>query len=215
MTQHVIRAASSAAFACAAMLMMSSSASAVVYVTGSVSADNQNLGYKKSSSKSGSASVEFGFTDYVRIGFTHEQMVQTIKGSDKKDEDADGADNFKDVDDYTHLTANSFDLTLVLYNGEIFAPFLKGGLIQKSYTFRGIDEDSTDPTNPDYTEVSKTYPTYQIGAGLGIRLNRQFSLRLSHMVSPGVEIKPGDDEEKDAKSVLDRKTAIGLSYQIQ
>lgn len=194
-------------------------AQAAVILTVSASNDNQNLGYKKSEARSGSLSLELTLGDYVRIGMTHEQMQQKVKGFDKETDSATDAVTFKPVDDTTHVIANSFDLTLALYNGEIFTPFIRGGIVLKSYKIQGIDEKTIDPDDPTDYELGKpeadSLPTWLAGVGLSIRLNRQFSLRLAHTLSPGGYLEPGDDENKDKRAVLDRKSTFGLSYQFQ
>jgi opacity protein-like surface antigen len=203
-----------AAALAAGLCVHAARASAVTYYFGgSLSADQQNLIYKKSDSKAGSASIELGLFEALRVGLTHEEMILTVKGYDQN-EDKKG---YTPVDDYTRLSANSLDTTLFLYKGEVFIPFAKAGFILKSYDFKTLDtstSDSEDRADYAYAHDSDTLPTWQAGAGLAIRLNKQLSLRLSHMVSPGIELQPGQDATEQ-KHVLDRKSQIGLNYQIQ
>ena len=50
-----------------------------------------------------------------------------------------------------------------------------------------------------------------LGLGVGIRLNKDFTLKISHLVSPGQADDPFDDQEP--RTVLDRSTSVGLTYQ--
>lgn len=198
------------------LTLNATSASAVTYYfAGSLSADQQNQVYKKSDAKSGSASIEVGLADTVRVGITHEEMVQSVKGYDQNSDRS-----FTPVDDYTRVSANSLDVTLIVYKGDVFAPFIKGGFVAKDYRFKTIEEASIDATNPlgdrdfVYSDQTTTLPTWQAGVGLAVNLNRQFSLRFAYMVSPGIQMKPGQDVN-EKQDVLDRKSTVGLSYQLQ
>ena len=56
-----------------------------------------------------------------------------------------------------------------------------------------------------------SFPGPNLGAGVGLRLNKEFTLKLSYIASPGASRKPFDEE---SKSVWDKKVTMGLTYQL-
>ena len=109
------------------------------------------------------------------------------------------------VDSMTHVVGNSVDLQVVLYEGDIFIPYIMGGVIYKTTTVV-TEQDGKDPQSSQGGGLGPN-----LGAGLGIRLNRAFTLKLSYIASPGATRQPGDAEKK---KVWDKKVTLGLSYQL-
>lgn len=182
---------------------------AAVFVNGSLTSGNQSLLYKRNQTQSANASVEFGVGPYVRLGYGFEYGYSTEEGYSSE---LDGI--FVPVDDSTIVSGHSIDLTLVLYPGEIFVPFIKGGGIHRQYDMRYVSgREYLTTGNKVYVEYEDDMTTWQAGGGLGIKLNRQFSLRISYILSPGKRM-PTDPNKSEADKVLDRKTSIGLSYQL-
>jgi hypothetical protein len=203
---------------CAALWLAAPRAEAFVYVTGSLAASTSNVPYTTYESTYGSASVAFDLGRYVRLGFTHSQEVQVSDGYKQIDEDDEDSANatpsgtteegkllIKTVS-RTHVISNSIDLTLILYEGDIFVPYLMGGAVVKQYKFQVQEgETAQDPTKVTVG------PVPNIGVGVGMRLNKDFTLKLSYIASPGVAQAPEDPEPR---GVWDKKVTIGLTYQL-
>ncbi len=202
-------------FGLAAALVLaaaSSPARAAFYVNGSVKGATSSLGYQSIESKgySGGLSVDLG--RYIRIGFTHEQDFQTLEGSEDPispavHHDADGNVAPWPVYSNVHTISNSIDLQAVLYEGTVMMPYIIGGIVKKTAYTVGINP--TTGNREAAAPLGSLGP--QAGVGLGIRLNKDFTLKFQYMVSPGSKQAPGDVK---ARGVIDRSASIGLTYQI-
>ena len=104
----------------------------------------------------------------------------------------------------TSIKANSLDLTLILYPGEVFVPYLTGGVIVKEYVWQYRDAKTSFTSAPE-TET----PAPNVGLGLGVRLNRQFSLKLLFTASPSEYAQPGEP----AQAVWDQGFTSGNKLQ--
>lgn len=199
-----------AAFACAATPAFSA-----IYVTGSVSASSANMGLMSYDSRGGSASLAIDMGRYMRLGITHRQQFQESAGVVGKDENSCSATDVVDhktqdgdcleYESRTHMIANSIDLTVILYDGQVFVPFLMGGAVVKTYSSETKKEGEAD-TVVDPTTLP---PVPNVGGGVGIKLNKEFTLKLTYQASPGVVILP----DGQTRRVWDKDTSIGLSYQ--
>ena len=49
------------------------------------------------------------------------------------------------------------------------------------------------------------------GLGMGIRLHRNFSLKLSYTVSPGIK---QENPNEDPRAVIDSYSSVGISYNL-
>jgi hypothetical protein len=146
---------------------------------------------------------------YFRIGLTHREDISNQEGWA---EDKGAASGYAYSRTRQHLRANSVDLTLILYYGELFVPYLMAGAIKKQYVTEfsvATDVDGAESRSSSSLELP-VLPNF--GAGLGIRLNREFSLKLSYSVSPGiVQNSPVDS---DPRSILDKMLSVGISYDL-
>lgn len=187
-------------------LFYSSLAFGAVHFGISGNAKTDNLGLETHRSQSGKASVSFDMGSYFRLGVSALREMQQIEGyrnfSDDKDADPVEFNSRVVVDVY------SLDLITVLYSGEIFTPFIFVGAALKNYEvateseIAGIDESD-----------AMTYgPVPNGGGGLAISLSRDFSLKLTYTMSPGVTFDP---ETKEGKRVLDQRTDVGISYRLE
>lgn len=182
-----------------------------VYVTGSVSASTSNVPMQTNESQAGSGSLAVDLGRYIRLGLTHKQEVQYSSGY--KDTSATDSTttattpaNYVEVSSRTHIISNSLDLTLILYEGQIFLPYLTIGGVVKNYRF-----DTAEAGQTPKSMKGSVGPVPNIGAGIGFRLNKEFTLKFSFTASPGLTQKPGEDEPKGA---WDKNTSIGLTYQL-
>jgi len=199
---------------CATGLLVAGQAQAFVYVTGSVSASTTTLPFQNSSTAYGSGTIDFDLGRFIRLGYTYSEQVQQSQGYQEDDSNTSGnavpsgIDSHLYVEAYnrTIVTAHAVDLTLILYPGDVFVPFLLGGGILKNYTF-----ETQQGTQPKAVTQGAMPLMPNGGVGVGIRLNRSFTLKLSYLVSPGFQQAP-----KDAKiqRILDRQMTVSLSYRI-
>ena len=204
-----------------ALALSPSAARAATYLTGSVSATTSNVPYQTSQSNYGSASLGVDLGRYIRLSLTHSQQFEVTEGYKERDDNgADatpdtnaGSDDDPTNDDQlekfsnrTHVIGNSVDLQLILYEGQVFVPYLSGGLILKSYHFVSKEDGEEDSV-----KSIKNIPGPNLGLGLGMRLNKQFTLKLSYIASPGMTRKPFDES---ARSVWDKKVTMGVTYEL-
>jgi hypothetical protein len=208
-----------AATLAAASLALTPTARAGIFVTGSVSDQTTHLVYTASETEYGSASVDIELGRYVRLGYTYGMEVSkstTFKDPTAPDGTQQTSSGYcqqrcdKTFQNET-VVSHAVNLTLVLYEGQTFMPFLLGGAIKKIITMESLDYDHTG--NLVYTPPqSSTLPIVpQIGGGIGIRLNRSFSLKFTYQVSPGVVLMP---ENPKPSTVWDRQWSVGLQYQL-
>jgi hypothetical protein len=192
-----------------------------VYVTGSVAGSTTNIAYSSYQSQYSSGSIGFDIASILRLSYTYSQEDATNEGyTDPRTEaqlkaaNALPANANDDPSDDGYLVAyrttsrvigNSVDLQLVLYKGDVFVPFVVGGVIHKQTSITTEKEGQ----GPQTTKGQSLGP--QAGAGLGVRLNRQFSLKLSYLISPGQTRLPGEEK---ATNVWDKKVTFGLQYEL-
>ncbi len=172
-------------------------------LTGSVSSSKSNLGYSTTTSQTVSGNIAFYLTDFMRIGFTHSQEISINNGYSV----GSNVDESTITEEYyykntTQMDSNAADLTFILYNGAVFAPYIFGGAVIKDYKFR-LEKTATVEKGS-----VRLGPVPNAGLGMSIRLNRDFSLKLSYTVSPGIKKMPGEE----AQGVLDTSTTVGLTY---
>ncbi len=202
----------------AASVLAATDAVAGVYLTGSVSTQTTNQAFQEAGSNYMSASLDIDLGRYVRLGYTYGLEKQQSQGY--KDPNVDLAQgmpadycsvaaNCGNTFNNTTVVENSIGLTLILYEGQTLMPFLLGGGIiktmtvdQQDYNIHGqLEETKTTTTEP---------PEPYVGAGIGIRLSKDFTLKLSYQVSPSVTQLPGQKPTK----TLDTRSTVGLTYQL-
>lgn len=176
-------------------------AQAVIYLSIGGNASQNNVPLSTYNSVAGSGSIAFDLGRYVRLGYTHRQEYQTTEGWAKEA----GSEEYVEFYNLTHVTANSVDLTVILYEGDLFVPYLLAGGVVKTYRFEnrkgGVTEKSDPLTMP---------PVPNLGAGVGIRLNRDFTLKLSYVASPGYSQEPNGE----IKGTWDKYSTLQLTYQL-
>ena len=195
--------------AVALLLGASSSAYGTVYVTGSVSASTSNVPLQTYESQAASGSLGIDLGSYIRLGVTHKQEFQ-ISSSYKDTSTEAGstatAPNYVEVYSRTHIVSNSLDLTLILYEGQVFLPYLTLGAVVKNYRF-----DTQEEGQASELRKGSVGPVPNVGGGIGFRLNKDFTLKFAFTASPGLAQKPGEEK---ATSTWDRNTSVGLTYQL-
>jgi len=166
------------------------------------SSSDSNLGLQTQSTQSASASVAMDIGAHFRLGLTHRQDVSAQRGYSQVEK---GGQYFF-TQTTTRLSANSVDFTVILFYGEIFVPYVMTGLIMKNYLVESIAPAGERTVTPISLPAVPN-----AGFGVGLRINRNFSLKLSYTVSPGV-IQP--DPESEPRGILDKVASVGITYNI-
>ncbi len=185
------------------MSLLSSPASAALHFTLQGSASDSHLGLQTQATRSASGSIAADLGSYFRIGITHREDVSNQAGHTEKN---DGSGYYYSKT-RTNLAANSVDLTVILYYGELFVPYIMGGAIKKEYVTSFTFEDGQTVSSRTPLPVAPN-----AGVGLGIRINRDFSLKLSYTVSPGYA--QDGPEDTVGRAILDRMTSVGITYDL-
>lgn len=182
---------------------MSGFLEAAMHFTIRGSANQNNLGLANQNAKSASLSVASDVGKYLRLGITHRQSLIALEGYRLREI----SQQYSYVEERTRSISNSIDLTVVLYYGSTFTPYVQIGIVKKDYKVSSyISEDSTTISNSFSQALVPN-----AGLGLSVRLDANFSLNFSYVVSPGLrQITPDADPE----SVLDSYTSIGISYEL-
>lgn len=183
------------------VFFISSYAKATVSFTLAGFRQDSTLGTQQISSDTASGTAAFDLGSHFRIGLTHRQKLDVTEDSKRQSSNAEGYSLYSSR---ILQKSNAVDLTLILYQGEVIMPYIKGGMVVKSYDIRTkVDEQ--------ISETKLTLPPEPSGGvGVGFRLTQNFSLRISYTVSPGVkELLDGTKER-----VLDSYTEVGVTYEL-
>ena len=195
----------------ACLWIVATPASAFVYFSVSGSDSSSNGGLQTYGAVGGSASIAFDLTRFLRLGYTYKQQYQTAKGfagaAANQCTDITDLTGCEDYASSTKEVANSIDLTIILYEGKTFTPFLLAGAIRKDY-------QTTTQTGATVSNVTYSEPVPRPNAGIGmyIRLNQDFSFKITYTISQGERLE--DPTTKVVDKVLDKETDIGISYQL-
>ena len=140
---------------------------------------------------------------HFRLGLTHRQETDETEGYTYSTAD----NTYYKRSTKMYITSNSLDLTVILYYGTLFVPYVQGGFIVKDYKI--IDSIAGQSS----TDSIQSAPVPNAGAGLNIVINRNFSLKLSYNLSPGYKISDPEDQDR-TEDVWDSYTSIGISYKL-
>ncbi len=187
-----------------ASLLMASPAYAYLSfgLAGSGSTTHGGWEVKDEMSASGTISLDLG--SYFRIGYTHRQSREQKDGY-KFTSTSSGQIGYYEFQSNVRTIANSVDLTLVLYQGELLTPFIFGGIACKKYLVKSLDLNGTTQYEvPDC-------PVPNGGFGLAFTLNQNFSLRFSRTYSPGQVYSPTGEKPRN---VLDSYSQVGITYKL-
>lgn len=193
------------------LLSVSGVASAGMHLSLSGSQSTSNAGLQKIESGAGSASLAFDIWDYLRLGYTYRQEISATSGyTETKDANDDtvldpatGKPLYSKFLNRSRVRSDSVDLTIVLYAGEVFMPYIFVGAGRKSYDIINQVQDKDD----EHIKIGLP-PMPNGGAGIGIQMSRRFSLKFSHTISMGVKQLPN----QEAESCLDSYSQVGISY---
>ena len=186
------------------MLLIGSSALGGINISIDGSASNYDMGLQnnKRSMVSGSFDIDVG--SHFRLGYTH--RLDTMKASGYKQDYETKLYYYEES--RTDVASNSINLSLILYYGDLFIPYIQAGAVVKDYYMIEKSGGITYVINP-----SESGPEPSAGAGLHIVLSKSFNLKLSYTVSPGVKIESPSEPNK-ILTVLDSTTAMGIVYKM-
>jgi len=152
-------------------------------------------------SSSGSAGFSFDLGTYFNIGLTYRNQYSYIKGYEQ-DEDTK---EIQYSETKMNLSSYSLDLSIILYPGDVFVPYVFGGLVIKNLSSR-----KEFPNSPPIIRDGKGIPDWQGGAGVGLRFSERFTLKYSRTWTPGTKLL----KDGTAQRVTDYYQTFGLSYKI-
>ena len=161
------------------------------------SGDRKFLGYYSQRSLSGSAAVDMDLGRHLRIGLSHSQQRQEQQGYRANEDESD----FKQFTMDTKVVSNAVNLTVIPYNGYL-TPFVFVGLGRYHVVRKEIVDGEIDVED-------SIFPGPQGGVGVGIRLSRKFSLKITHTLSFGSAKSPLN---KEGESRVNELTQIGITY---
>jgi hypothetical protein len=164
---------------------------------GSKSSANAGLQQIDEGALSGSVAVDLG--SYLRLSYTHRQELSSTTGYSYDDETKE----YSYARSTTHQIANSVDLIIILYAGELFTPYVFGGVVHKQYIMQTETKDGVQT-------AKMAVPAPNGGAGVGIRLSQKFSLKISYTASPGVRQEPNREPER----TIDTYAQLGITYSL-
>jgi len=184
----------------ASLLMVTKPAEAAVKFSLSGSRSESNAGYQKIESGAGSIGLSMDLGEYFMVGYSHRQELSSTVGYQQKA----ATSTFVYFQTLSHVTSNAIDLTLILYGGEVVTPFIFAGLAVKHYI---VDTKEADGT---VEHLDMPHPGPQGGAGLSIRLNQKFALKLTYTMTDGIKQLPGENAEMS----IDTYTQMGITYSL-
>jgi hypothetical protein len=189
-----------------AVLTVSSRLLAGVSFTLSGKQESHHFGFVTEKSGSGSGTVEFDIGSVVRLGYTYQHEVSRRDGylqQDPNDEDSLYSVYFLDRE---VQQVHSGDLTLILYSGDTFVPYIFGGLQHRTAKIQRTTAAGTADLSP-HPELKPTG-----GIGFGLRLSQNLMLKFSNRWIPSEHYFPGPDGKPAGEAVVDSEQQIGLTF---
>ncbi len=164
--------------------------------------DSQMSEQQEYRTSAGSMTISLDMGTYFNIGLTGKHQLSHAKGFEENEETKLIEYSESKVDVYSY----SADLSIILYPGDIFVPYVFGGGVAKYFDSKKIYPSGS------YIQRTTKKPilTYEGGIGVGLRLSEKFTFKYSVTFTPGVRLLSNGNPEP----VLDRYQTVGLSYKI-
>jgi hypothetical protein len=194
---------------CSVISLISGKEAKATSITASYGTSTQNVGYEQYQSERFSAGFSLNLGLYFRLDFSHGQEFKKNTGYKELSTAEDEVQSFQYFESLTKVETYGSNLSVILYAGETFVPYIFGGVVRSVYEIKFVTEDSTTRTEFSTKTAPIVVPTG--GIGIGLMLNRNFSLKMSHTLRPGVQQIPG----KEAVKVYDTTTDVGLTYEFK
>lgn len=176
------------------------------YISASFSSALSHMGYENYylTNIKGSISIDIGYN--LRLSYSRKYEITEEKGY--KNFGTSDTPNYIYYVAKNEITTDTIDVIIVLFSNNYLTPFIFGGIAFKYY----ILQMSTD-NDINYKYKDPYGPLANFGAGLAIKLNENFALRLTNTWSPGF-IRKIDEPTDKIHVVWDSQLDIGLEYKI-
>jgi hypothetical protein len=187
-------------------LLAGTSAQAAINISLSGSSEISNAALERYRSNSISANVSLGLGQHFLIGLTHRRSFDNKVGLKRAENAETKALEYIPFEDNGESTTNSFDLTIIPYNG-VISPMVFGGVARRDY-FNEIEFMGSR-----IVSRQTMFPIPNYGFGTIIQLGAGMHLKITQTYSPGVQTTLEDGEEI-SRLVKDSYTQIWLGYRI-
>ncbi len=192
----------------AAYVVLSAQTSLAGSITASYSHSVQNVDFEKYSSERLGGGVGFSLFKYVRLEATYSQEMRVNKGY-KESLDSQGYASYQYFESRTTIDSVGGNVSVILYPGQTFMPYVFAGASRSVYRYRMISEDLSG-NRAEFTNKTDPIVSPLAGVGLQLMMNREFSIKSSYTWRQGISQLPGED----AKRVYDGSVDVGLTYEL-
>lgn len=168
------------------------------------SSSNANFSLETRRSRALSTNISVGLWRFLHVGLTHRRAYE-FKSGLVKGTDSSSNILYLPFEDSTQSTTNSIDLTVFLHQG-VVSPFIFGGVARRDYVTEISFQDQK------VKSTTSLYPVPNYGVGAAVRLSMNFTLNLTHTLTPGVRSRIDEDGNEQKETVNDSHTQIGVSY---
>jgi hypothetical protein len=187
-----------------ALLLTPATATAGINLSLSLKTSTQTSGTTRYGDSDGSASLAFDLGQHFRLGLSHRKKTDSKDGYEKTSEDGETA-TYTRIRSSTTVFSNSLDITLVLYNGQSFVPYVFAGGAWKKFVSSATVGSNTLSGSTPYIG-----PFPNMGFGAMFPLNMNFSLKFDYALTIGL----GQELDGTSYQVWDPFTSIGINYKI-
>jgi len=184
----------------AAFTLSGTVAQAGIHLSLSGAQNDAHAGLQEIKSATGTGSVAFDLGAYLRLGYTFMAQTQSAVGWVKEEDQ----EVYYTYSSKSLMMSHAVDLTVVLYGGDVFTPYIFGGPARKSYDIETRQE------NKGIQRDKGSYMSPTGGVGLAIRIAQKFQLKLSQTYSMGAKIYP----DQTGESTIDTYSQIGIQYSL-
>lgn len=190
----------------ACLVGMSSPAWARISLTLGGMDQKSHYEYIVTDNRSISGQLEIGLGLNFRLSYTYRHANNLTDGYKEVVDAATKKILLKYYREDLQVNSHSLDLTIVLYNGQVFMPYIFGGAMYKQMIGQIVDGEEVSEMPTDWLPVPNG------GAGFGLMLNRDFSLKCFYEVSPGY-LRSVSDPNK-VERILDTYWTVGITYEL-
>ncbi len=184
-------------------LATNASAATQVSIEGDQVRNNTGLSTKTSGGIGGSISQDLG--SYFRLGLKFRQEEDHEVGfMEERDQNDKTKKIYYKIDNRIKMGITSLNLFIILYNGEVFTPYVFGGVARIQYDIhKEIDGSVFDD--------SFYIPSPTGGLGMAFRLSQRFSIKFTYTMRQGILYSDPNDKLTAARTI-DFTLEGGLQY---
>jgi hypothetical protein len=187
-------------------LLAGTSAQAAINISLSGSSEISNAALERYRSNSVSANVSLGLGNHFLLGITHRRSFDNKMGLKRAENAETKTLEYIPFEDNGESTTNSFDLTIIPYNG-VISPMVFGGVARRDYY------NEIQFMGSRIVSRQTMFPIPNYGFGTIIQLGAGMHLKITQTYSPGVKTTLEDGEEI-SRLVKDSYTQIWLGYRL-